>query len=95
VTRRIVRLAILAGVLFLGYLLIVRPALDKTEEAFHSSGLGQIGKTLETVDAQLGREIRRSLHLAESHGADPQRLIHCIKHAKQNTEKVERCTRKF
>jgi type II secretory pathway component PulM len=95
VTRRIVRLAALAGVLLLGYLLVVRPALDKTEGAFHSSGLDQIGKALETVDTQLRREIRRSLHLAASHGADPQRLIHCIKHATQNTEKIERCTRKF
>jgi hypothetical protein len=95
VTSGIIRLAVTAGVLFLCYLFIVKPVLDKTDEAFHSTGLDQIGKTLNTVNVQVQREIRRSFKVTKSHGGNPQRLIHCVKRANQNVEKIERCTRRF
>ena len=47
VTSGIIRLAVAAGILFCAYLFIVKPVLDTTDEAFHSTGLDQIGKTLE------------------------------------------------
>lgn len=94
VTNGIVRLAVTAGILFCVYLFIVKPVLDKTTEAIHSSGLDQIGKTLNTVNGQVQREIRRSFRFAKQQG-DPQRLIRCIKHAKQDVAKIERCTRRF
>jgi len=95
VTSGIIRLAVTGGILFLAYLFIVKPVLDTTEKAFHSSGLDQIGKTLDTVNVQVQREIRRSFKVTKSHGGNPQHLIKCIKHADQNIERIERCTRRF
>ncbi len=95
VTSGIIRLAVAAGILFCAYLFIVKPVLDTTEEAFHSSGLDRIGKTLDTVSVQVQRQIRHSFKLTKSQGGNPQRLIHCIKHAHQDVAKIERCTRRF
>jgi hypothetical protein len=94
-TSGIIRLAVAAGILFCAYLFIVKPVLHTTEEAFHSSGLDQIGKTLNTVNVQVQREIRRSFKLTKAQGGSPQRLIKCIKHAHQDVGKIERCTRRF
>ncbi|MGC1853324.1 MAG: hypothetical protein WA687_12880 [Solirubrobacterales bacterium] len=94
VTSGIVRLAVTAGILFCVYLFIVKPVLDKTTEAIHSSGLDQIGKTLNTVGVGVQHEIRQSFRVAKRQG-DPQRLIHCIKRARQDVHKIERCTRRF
>ena len=95
VTNGIIRLAVAAGILFCAYLFIVKPVLNTTEDAFHSSGLDQIGKTLNTVNVQVQRQIRRSFKVTKSQGGNPQRLIKCIKHADQNVERIERCTRRF
>jgi hypothetical protein len=95
VTSGIIRLAVTAGILFCAYLFIVKPILDTTNEAFHASGLDQIGKTLNTVNVQVQRQIRRSFKLTRSQGGNPQRLIHCVKHAHQDVQKIERCTRRF
>ena len=95
VTSGIIRLAVAAGILFCAYLFIVKPVLHTSEEAFHSSGLDQIGKTLNTVNVQVQRQIRRSFKVTRSQGGNPQRLIKCIKHADQNVERIERCTRRF
>lgn len=95
VTSGIIRLAVTAGILFLAYLFIVKPVLKTTSDAIHSSGLDQIGKTLNTVNRQVQREIRHSFKVTKAQGGNPQRLIHCIKHANQNVERIERCTRRF
>ncbi len=95
VTNGIIRLAVAAGILFCAYLFIVKPVLNTTEEAFHSSGLDQIGKTLNTVNVQVQRQIRRSFKLTKAQGGNPQRLIHCVKRAHQDIAKIERCTRRF
>ncbi|HEX3174099.1 MAG TPA: hypothetical protein VHQ43_07760 [Solirubrobacterales bacterium] len=95
VTSGIIRLAVTAGVLFLCYLFIVKPVLDTTTDAIHSSGLDQIGKTLNTVNVQVQRQIRRSFRATKAQGGNPQKLVKCIKRAKQNVEKIERCTRRF
>ncbi|HEX6688429.1 MAG TPA: hypothetical protein VF085_07160 [Solirubrobacterales bacterium] len=94
-TNGIIRLAVAAGILFCAYLFIVKPVLNTTEEAFHSSGLDQIGKTLNTVNVQVQRQIRRSFKVTKTQGGNPQKLIKCIKHAHQDVSKVERCTRRF
>ena len=56
-TSGIIRLAVAAGILFLGYLFIVKPVLntagDVTDKAFKSSGLDEIGKTLKDVNVQV------------------------------------------
>jgi hypothetical protein len=95
VTNGIIRLAVAAGILFCAYLFIVKPVLHTSEEAFHSSGLDQIGKTLNTVNVQVQRQIRRSFKVTRSRGGNPQRLIHCIKRAHQDVARIERCTRRF
>jgi hypothetical protein len=95
VTNGIIRLAVTVGILFLAYLFIVKPVLNTTEEAFHSSGLDQIGKTLNTVNVQVQREIRRSFRVTKTQGGNPQHLLKCIKHADQDVHKIERCTRRF
>jgi hypothetical protein len=95
VTNGIIRLAVAAGILFCAYLFIVKPVLHTSEEALHSSGLDQIGKTLNTVDVQVQRQIRHSFKLTKSQGGNPRRLIKCVKHAHQDVERIERCTRRF
>jgi hypothetical protein len=94
-TSGIIRLAVTAGILFCAYLFIVKPVLNTTEKAFHSTGLDQIGKTLNTVNVQVQREIRRSFRVTRAHGGSPQKLIKCIKRANHNVERIERCTRRF
>ena len=58
-TSGIIRLAVAAGMLFLCYLFIVKPVLKTTSEvtdkAFKSSGLDEIGKTIEDVNIQIRR----------------------------------------
>ena len=70
-TSGIIRLAVTAGILFCAYLFIVKPVLHTSEEAFHSSGLDQIGKTLNTVNVQVQRQIRRSFKVTKSQGRQP------------------------
>ena len=95
VTSGIIRLAVAAGILFCAYLFIVKPVLNTTEEAFHSTGLDQIGKTLDTVNVQVQREIKRSFKVTKAQGGNPKKLIHCIQRAHQDVERIERCTRRF
>jgi hypothetical protein len=93
-TSGIIRLAVTAGVLFLCYLFIVKPVLKTTNDAIEASGLDQIGKSLQDLGPQIEREVKHSLRVAKAQG-NPQRLIRCIKHAKQDVHKIERCTRRF
>jgi hypothetical protein len=98
-TSGIIRLAVAAGVLLLCYLFIVKPILHTTSEvtdkAFKASGLQEIGKTINSVDVQVQRQIHRSFEATKRHGADPQRLIHCIKHSSGDVQRIQRCTRRF
>jgi len=93
-TSGIIRLAVAAGVLFLCYLFIVKPVLKTTDDAFHSSGLDQIGNSIEGVSKEIKREVHRSFEATKRHG-NPNKLIHCIKHANGDVKHIERCTRRF
>jgi len=94
-TSGVIRLAVAAGVLFLCYLFIVKPVLKTTDAAIQSSGLEQIGKSLQNVGPQIEREVKRTFRATKANGGNPQRLVECVKHANQNIEKIERCTRRF
>jgi hypothetical protein len=105
-TSGVIRLAVTAGILFCAYLFIVKPALDTTrdiskeandsiQQSFRASGLNDISQTFDEVNRQVQREIRRSFSAAKANGGNPQRLLRCIRHANQNVEKIERCTRRF
>jgi hypothetical protein len=94
VTSGIIRLAVTAGVLFLCYLFLVKPVLDKTDEVIRSSGLDQLGKSLEGVDHQVKREVKHSYRAARKHGRDPHELVLCVERAK-NVVQIERCARRY
>ncbi len=95
VTSGIIRLAVTAGVLFLCYLFIVKPVLKTTNEAIKSTGLDSIGKSIEDFNKGLQREIRHSFKVTKQRGANPQKLIRCIKSANGDVKRIERCTRRF
>jgi hypothetical protein len=93
-TSGIIRLAVAAGILFCAYLFIVKPVLDTTNKAIESSGLNQVGKSLQDLGPQIERQVKRSFRVAKRQG-DPQRLLRCVKRAHQDVAKIERCTRRF
>jgi hypothetical protein len=95
VTSGIIRLAVTAGILFCAYLFIVKPVLDTTNNAIESSGINEIGKSLQDLGPQIERQVKRSFRVTKAQGGNPQRLVKCVKRAHQNVAKIERCTRRF
>ena len=94
VTSGIIRLAVFAGMLLLLYLLIIKPVLKTTTDAIHSTGLDQIGKSMEGVSTEIKREVHRTFEGA-SPGGQRKKLVHCVRRANGNAHKIERCTRRF
>ncbi len=94
VTSGIIRLAVTAGILFLVYLFILKPVLDTTTEVVHSTGLDQIGKSLEGMSTEIKREVHRSFEVTGP-GGQRKKLVHCIQRAEGNVHRIERCTRRF
>jgi hypothetical protein len=94
VTSGIIRLAVFAGMLFIAYLLIVKPILKTTTDAIHSTGLDQIGKSLEGMSTEIKREVHRSFEVT-SPGNQRKKLVHCVQHASGNVKRIERCTKRF
>ncbi len=106
-TSGIIRLLVTVGIIAaIGYFL-VKPALDtankgiesynKTfENSFGTNGVDitDIGGTIEKVNRQVEREIRRSFKAAKHEGS-PKRLVRCIQRAHGDVEKIQRCTVKF
>lgn len=104
-TSGIVRLLVAVGILAAAYFFIVKPVLHTTdnainsanksfEKSFNDGGLSEIGKTIEGVNHQIQVQIHRSFHVAVKHG-NPQKLVHCIKRAHGDVNKIQRCTRRF
>jgi hypothetical protein len=83
------------GSLFCAYLFIVKPVLDTTNNAIESSGLNEIGKSLQHLGPQIERQVKRSFKVTKAQGGNPQRLMRCVKRAHQDVNKIERCTRRF
>jgi hypothetical protein len=101
----IIRLLVTVGILAAVYFFIVRPTLDTTEKisnevnvnvqkGFEQSDLGDIDKTIDDVNRQVQREIKRSLRASRQQG-DADRLIRCIQRAHQNVNKIQRCSERF
>jgi hypothetical protein len=90
-----IRLAVTAGVLLLCYLFIVKPVLKETHDAIHSTGFDQIGKSIEGVSKQIKREVHRSFQVTKQRGANPHKLVRCIKQANGDVQRIQRCTRRF
>ncbi len=94
VTSGIIRLAVTAGILFLVYLFIVKPVLDTTTDVIHSTGLDQIGKSLDGVSREIKREVHRSFE-SSNPGAQRKKLVRCVQRASGNVHRIESCTRRF
>ena len=93
-TSGIIRLAVFAGMLLLLYFLIVKPVLKTTTDAIHSTGIDQIGKSLDGVSTEIKREVHRTFKGA-SPGGQRKKLVRCVQRANGNAHKIERCTRRF
>lgn len=94
-TSGIIRLAVAAGVLFCCYLFILKPVLDTTNNVIKSTGLDQIGKSLEGMSKQIKREVHHSFEVTKRKGANPQKLVNCVKRANGDVKQIQRCTRRF
>ena len=106
-TSGLIRLLVTIGILAAAYFFIVKPVLNTTDKAIDSANksfeqsLGvqgvdvtDISGTIEDVNRQVQREVRRSLRTAEKKG-NPKRLVRCIERSNGNVKRIERCTRKF
>ena len=105
VTAGIIRLLVTVGILAAVYFFVVKPTLDTTEKishevnvnvqkGFEQTDLTDINKTMEDVNRQVQREIKRSLRQTPSHSA-ANKLIRCIQRAHQDVHKIERCNEKY
>src|SRR3982751_2685007 len=86
----IIRLLVTVGILAAAYFFIVKPVLKTTDNAIDSANqsfeksfgvngvdITDISGTIEDVNKQMQREIRRSFHVAK-HDGNPKRLVKCI-----------------
>jgi hypothetical protein len=101
----IIRLLVTVGILAAVYFFIVKPTLSTTEKisnevnvnvqkGFEQSDFGDVNKTIEDVNRQVQREIKRSLRASKQQG-DADKLIRCIQRAHQNVNKIQRCSERF
>src|SRR3954467_2968670 len=93
-TAGIIRLLVTVGILAAVYFFVVRPALDATKQisqeanrsvqkSIHEAHFGDIGKSIDGVNRQVQREIKRSLRQSPNHSA-AKKLIRCIQRAHQD-----------
>lgn len=101
----IIRLLVTVGILAAVYFFIVKPTLSTTEKisnevnvnvqkGFEQSDFGDINKTIEDVNRQVQREVKKSFHASKQQG-DADKLIRCIQRAHQNVNKIQRCSERF
>ena len=106
-TSGIIRLLVTVGILAAAYFFIVKPVLKTTDKAIDSANQSfeksfgvraptstDICRTIEDVNRQVQREIRRSFHVAKKEG-NPKRLVKCIQRAHGDVHRIQRCTVKF
>lgn len=106
-TSGVIRLVVAVGIIAAAYFFLLKPVLKTTrdtfkeanksfETSFHTKGVDvtDIGKTIEEVNKQVQREIKRSLHAAKKNG-NPKKLVKCIERAEGNVHRIQRCTVKF
>jgi len=101
-TAGIIRLLVTVGILAAVYFFVVKPTLDTTKEISHEVNVNvqqslkeaHLGKTIEDVNRQVQREIKKSLRHAPSHSA-ADKLIRCIQRAHQDVHKIERCNERY
>ena len=94
-TATIVRLALIAAIAIAAYLLVVKPLLDKADDAIKTSEVQEIGKTIEGLDSQVQRQVREALGATQPSGAERRALIHCLQRAGGDASQVRLCVRRF
>jgi predicted KAP-like P-loop ATPase len=105
VTAGIIRLLVTVGILAAVYFFIVRPVLDTSENigretnqsiqnSFKDSGIDDISGTIDDVNRQVQREIKRSFRSSKQQG-DADKLIRCIQRVRPDVDKMQRCSRRF
>ena len=101
----IIRLLVTVGILAAVYFFVVRPTLDTTKEishevnvnvqkGFQEANIGDINGTIEDVNRQVQREIKKSLRASQQQG-NADKLIKCIQHATQNVVKIQHCSDRY
>jgi len=104
-TAGIIRLLVTVGILAAAYFFIVKPTLDTTKDishevnlnvhkSFEQGGLSEISETIDDVNRQVQREVKKSLRASQQQG-DADKLIRCIQRAHQNVSKIQRCSDRF
>jgi hypothetical protein len=106
-TSGVIRLLVSVGILAAAYFFIVKPVLHTTDNAIksanqsfeksfgtHGTDLTDISGTIDDVNRQVQRQIRRSFHAAKREG-NPKRLVKCIERSNGNVQRIQRCTVKF
>lgn len=105
VSAGIIRLLVTVGILAAVYFFIVKPTLDTTKDishevnanvqkGFEQTDISGINKTIDDVNRQVQREIKKSLRASKQQGHADQ-LINCIQRAHQNVNKIQRCSERF
>jgi F0F1-type ATP synthase membrane subunit b/b' len=101
----IIRLLVTVGILAAVYFFIVKPTLSTTEKisnevnvnvqkGFEQADLRDVNKTIDDVNRQVQREIKKSLRASKQQG-DADKLIRCIQRANQNVNRIQRCSERF
>jgi hypothetical protein len=104
-TAGIIRLLVTVGILAAVYFFVVRPALDTTEKishevnvnvqkGFQEANIGDVSKTIDSVNRRVQREIKKSIRSSTHHG-QADKLIRCIQRAHHEVERIQRCTEKY
>jgi len=104
-TAGIIRLLVTVGILAAVYFFVVRPALDTTEKishevngniqkSIHEANFGDISKSIDNVNRRVQREVRKSFRQSPNHGA-AKKLLHCVQHAHQDVDKIQRCSERY
>ena|ERR1700754_684006 len=104
-TSGIIRLLVTVGIIAAVGFFLVKPALETTEKisretnssienSFGGHGPGDLAGEIGKLDRQVQRQVKRAFHTVER-GGSPSRLLRCVKRAKGDVQRIERCTVKF
>jgi hypothetical protein len=108
VTAGIIRLLVTVGIIAAVGFFLVKPALEagkdisretnqSIQSGFERSGMNNfddVNKTINDVNRQVQREIKKSLRASKQQG-DADKLIRCIQRANQNVNRIQRCSQRF
>jgi predicted PurR-regulated permease PerM len=105
VTAGIIRLLVTVGILAAVYFFVVKPTLETTKEishevnanvqkGFEQTDLSKINKSIDDVNRQVQREVRKSLRQSQNHTA-ANKLVRCIQRAHQDVDRIQRCSERY